>query len=119
MLYESAENYPSALMLDYLKRSEISMGQWEYSEKLLSELEMSPKRQQPLGVVEVLAFQSAMDFLRRYKRVDEYMANRFLSLYRPEMLVKMLNANRQLQFLDNGTLDKIQKLYTKVEERTE
>ncbi len=119
MLYESAENYPSALMLDYLKRSEISMGQWEYSEKLLSELEMSPKRQQPLGVVEVLAFQSAMDFLRRYKRVDEYMANRFLSLYRPEMLVKMLNANRQLQFLDNGTLDKIQKLYTKVEERNE
>ena len=119
MLYESAGNYPSALLLDYLKRSQISMGQWEYLEKPLSELEKQQKCREPLGVVEVLAFQSMMDFLRRYKGVDAYMANRFLSLYQPNLLVKAINANRQFQFLDNKTLDKMQKLYTKAEERNE
>lgn len=119
MLYESAENYPSALMIDYLKRSEISVKEWQYSEKSLLELEKSQKRREPLGVVEVLAFQSVMDFLRRYKGVDEYMANRFFSLYQPEILVKVINANRQLHFLDTETLEKIQKLYTKAEERNE
>lgn len=119
MLYESAGNYPSVLLLDYLEHSKMSIGQWKYAEKSLLELEKSQKRREPLGVVEVLAFQSMMDFLRRYKDVDEYMVNRFLSLYQPEMLVKTINANRQLKFLDDKTLDNIQKLYTKVEERNE
>ncbi len=119
MLYESAENYPSALLLDYLKQSEIGMGEWEYSEKPLMALEKDRKRKEPFGVVEVLAFQSMMDFLREHKGVDEYMVNCFRSIYQPGLLKKSLNANRQYQFLDKETLDKMHKLYTKVEERNE
>ncbi len=119
MLYESAENYPSALLLDYLKQSELGMGEWEYSEKPLMALEKDRKRKETFGAVEVLAFQSMMGFLREHKGVDGYMVNRFRSIYQPEMLKKSLNANRQCQFLDKETLDKMHKLYTKVEERNE
>lgn len=115
MLYEHADNYQTALMIDYMRRHPFLEVQWQYEEKdsLLMEKTLTDS-------VDVLVFQSMLDFIRQqHVTIDKYALNKFNSLYRKEMLTGCLSADELLGFLEKTTRQKIKELYLKVEKRYE
>lgn len=116
MLYEHADNYQTALMIDYMRRHPLSLlGEWPYEEKecLIMEERLPDS-------VDVLAFQGMLDFIRQqHVTIDEYAVNRFKALYRAEMLTDCLKADECLGFLEKTTKQKMKELYLKVEKQYE
>lgn len=115
MLYEHADNYQTVLMIDYMRRYPFSKVQWQYEEKssLIMEKTLPDS-------VDVLAFQSMMDFIRQQQvTIDDYAVNKFNALYRKEMLLGCLEADEFLGFLEKTTKQKMKELYLKVERRYE
>ena len=115
MLYEHADNYQTALMIDYMRRHPLSLlGEWPYEEKecLIMEERLPDS-------VDVLAFQGMLDFIRQqHVTIDEYAVNRFKALYRAEMLTDCLKADECLGFLEKTT-KQMKELYLKVEKQYE
>lgn len=115
MLYEHADNYKTALMIDYMRRHPFSKVRWQYEEK------EDPLMEETLpDSVDVLAFQGMLDFIRQqHVTIDEYAVNKFKALYRKEMLAGCLKADEHLGFLEEATKQKMKELYLKVEKRYE
>lgn len=115
MLYEHADNYETALMIDYMWRNSVTPVQWQYEEK------DCPLMEETLpDSVDVLAFQGMLDFIRQqHVTIDEYAVNKFNALYRKEMLMGCLKADECLGFLEKTTKQKMRELYLKVEKRYE
>ena len=116
MLYEHADNYQTTLMIDYMRRHPLSLQEeWQYEEKECPIMEETLP-----DSVDVLAFQSMIDFIRQqHVTIDEYAVNKFKVLYREEMLANCLKADEGLGFLEKTTKQKMKELYLKVEKQYE
>lgn len=115
ILYEHANNYQTALMIDFMRRYPFSKVQWQYEEK--DSLFMEKKLPDS---VDVLVFQSMLDFIRQqHVSIDDYAVNKFNALYRKEMLAGCLEGDELLGFLEKTTKQKMKQLYLKVEKRYE
>lgn len=115
MLYEHADNYQTALMIDYMRRHSVMPVQWQYEEKDCTLMEETLP-----DSVDVLAFQGVLNFIRQqHVTIDEYAVNKFNVLYRKEMLTGCLKADECLKFLEKTTKQKMKELYLKVEKRYE
>lgn len=114
VLFEQAENYKTALMIDYMKRKNFSEIHCEYVETLYTD-----EDDRLADSVDVLAFQGMMEFIRKQNLIDEYSVNHFCSIYRQEMLEGCLTADQALGFLDADTKQKMKQLYNKMEKMYE
>ncbi len=114
LLYGYADNYKTALMIDYLERVDFRGVEYRYEE--MSHVEEIDKL---LDSVDVLAFQGMLSFIRKQILIDEYAVNQFSSIYREDMLRGCLEANQELKFLERETEEKVIQLYDKVVKRHE
>lgn len=116
MLYEEVENIPTALLLDYLKRTESKGYQLDYEEIM-----KKPEKRSTADVAEVMQFQKMLDFIRERKSMDEYAIHTLAEsgLYSMKMLRQCICADQKVRMLDEDTLEKMKALYTKLEGNNE
>ncbi len=112
MLYEEADNIPTALMLDFLQRTQIREIRCQYEE-----IQEKPKRQNPADAASVIQFQRMLAFIRGRNGIDEYAVCTFAELYQKEMPGQCMRADKQLNLLDERTRKKMQALCAKLEEK--
>lgn len=113
MLYEETDNIPTALMLDYMQRTEIAKYQLDYEEA-----EGKPQKPSPADIAAIMQFQKMLEFIRERNDIDEYAVRTFSEsdLYNIEILRQCICADQRIHLLDENTTRKMQKLYTKLEE---
>lgn len=113
MLYEEVDNIQTALMLDYLQRTEIREYHMDYEE-----MKGKPQKRSSADVAAVMQFQKMLSFIRERKGIDEYAVHTFAEsdLYNIEMLRQCIYANQKINLLDKDTIEKMQVLYAKLEE---
>lgn len=116
MLYDKVNNIQTALMLDYLQRTEIIQFQLSYEER-----RVKPQNHNPADVAAVMQFQKTLDFIRERKGIDENAVHIFeeSDQYDIEMLRQCIRANQKVNLLDKDTKEKMHVLYTKLEENNE
>ena len=114
LLYGYADNYKTALMIDYLERIDFKGIEYRYEDT--SYVEIIDKL---TDSVDVLAFQGMLNFIRKQVLIDEYAVNQFSSIYREEMLKECLEANQELELLECDTEQKMIQLYDKVVKKHE
>lgn len=112
MLYEEADNIPTALMLDFLQRTQIRDIRCQYEE-----IQEKPKRRNPADAASVIQFQRMLAFIRGRNGIDEYAVCTFAELYQKEMPGQCMRADKQLNLLDERTRKKMQALCAKLEEK--
>lgn len=110
MLYEHADNYESALMVDYMKRHDFEEICWDYREK-----QYQPVQNELTDSIDVLAFQSMLDFIRHLAAIDDYSVNCFSALYRKEMLKGCMEADDTTGFLEADVRQKMNQLDFRME----
>lgn len=116
MLYDEANNVQTALMLDYLQRTEIRVRQLDYEEK-----REKVRKRNPADIAAVMQLQKMLDFIRERKGIDEYAVHTFeeSDQHNIEMLRRCICANQTINLLDEDTKEKMQVLYTKLEDNNE
>lgn len=109
MLYEETNNIPTALMLDYMQRTEIERCQLDYEEVI-----GKPQKRSPADIAAIMQFQKMLAFVRERNGIDEYTVHTFAEsdLYSVDMLSKCIRANQQMHLLDKDTMRKMQELYS-------
>ncbi len=116
MLYEGADNYQTALMLDYMHRTNswIEKCGYEYKQE-----QKKAKTVKSVDAVDVMQFQKMLAFVRERDNITEFDVYTFMKqgLYKKEMLGQCIRVDHQLHLLDQDTLEKIQQLNTKLEEK--
>lgn len=118
MLYVGADNFQTALMLDYMNRTNSWIAKCEYKYK------QEQKKSEKIGsvdAVDVMQFQKILAFIRERNSIDEYDIHTFAELgqHGKEMLGRCIHADQQMHLLDKDTLNKMQQLNTKLEEKNE
>ena len=116
MLFEQADNFQTALMLDYLQRTKAWTLEcvYEYQEE-----QKKPEYHRPADAADVMRFQKMLAFIRERRDMDENAVHTYAEtgLYKREMSGQCIRANGQLRLLDTETLSKMQALNTKLEEK--
>lgn len=110
MLYEETNNVPTALMLDYMQRTEIRKYQLDYEEVI-----GKPQKRSPADIAAIMQFQKMLAYVRERNGIDEYAVHTFAEsdLYSVEMLFQCICADQKLQLLDEDTMRKMQELYSR------
>lgn len=113
MLYEEADNIPTALMLDYMQRTETGKCHLDYEEAI-----GKPQKRSPADIAAIMQFQKMLSFIRERNGIDEYAVHTFAEsdLYSMETLDQCICADQQMNLLDEDTKRKMQELYAKLEE---
>lgn len=114
MLYERAESYEEALMVDYLERTEtkpdIQYAEWKYKRRL----------RQITDISAVAALQDMLQFIRNQSSIDdEYTIREFQNSYQSDMLGHCIQAEETLHILDQDTRRKMRQLYAIMENTDE
>lgn len=114
MLYERAESYEAALMVDYLERTDLKP-EIQYTEKIYSR-----RLRRVTDISAVAALQDMLQFIRKQSSIDdEYTISEFQNSYQKEMLEDCLLAEETLHILEKDTRRKMQQLYEIMENTNE
>lgn len=114
MLYEEVDSYAAALLVDYMERIDIKQLKAVRVESRCLERKVERRSKNNKDIVNVLAFQNMLDFMRG-RTVDEYTMRYFMEFYSKDMLEGCLEAEETMQILEQETKQKMQDLYRMME----
>ena len=115
MLYEEVDSYAAALLVDYMDRIGIRQLKADQVELKVVEGKAEKKSKNDRDIVNVLAFQNMLDFIRGRISVDEYTMRHFMEFYSKDMLEGCLEAEEATQILEQETKQKMRDLYRMME----
>ena len=114
-LYEEVDSYAAALLVDYIERTGMKQLKAVQIEPKYVERKAEKKLKNNRDIVNVLALQNMLDFLRRRTSVDEYTMRHFMESYSKDMLEGCLEAEEATQILEQETKQNLRDLYRMME----
>ncbi|MCI8464397.1 MAG: hypothetical protein HFI63_00830 [Lachnospiraceae bacterium] len=119
MLYEEASSYGATLLVDYMERTGLEQMREKGWKLEYAGGKTDRGSRDSRDMLNVLALQNMLDFIRGRAVVDEYMRSRFSEFYSRDMLEGCLEAEEAMEILEKDTKQKIQKLYRMMENANE
>lgn len=120
MLYEEATSYGAVLLVDHIERVGLEQIEQEQIDPEYIEKRSGRKPRRIKDIVDVLAIQNMLSFIRRRMgNIDEYTMRHFVELYTKNMLEGCLEAEETMQILESETRQKMQILYQMMENANE
>lgn len=119
VLYEEVDSYEAALFVDRIERIGLEQSVGEQIGTEYVETKKDRRRRRIKDIVDILAFQNMLGFIRERTSIDEYTIRYFTELYSKNMLEGCLKADEEIQILESETRLKMQKLYQMMENTNE